>query len=88
MEQEGCFFGDARWDLVPDDALDALLLRLRVDPYGWNRDELIEHVLDARPPSTADRLAALLLEGLDDRADDTRLEIVRALTPLPGAPAA
>jgi hypothetical protein len=74
------FYGDARWDLVPDDALDALLLRLRDDPYGWNRDELIEHMLDARPPSTADRLGSLLLEGLDDRADDTRLEIVRALT--------
>lgn len=38
-------------------------------------------MLDARPPSTADRLGSLLLEGLDDRADDTHLEIVRALTP-------
>lgn len=80
VEQEGCFHGDARWDLVPDDALDALLLRLQDDPYGWNRDELIEHVFDTRPPSTADRLGSLLLEGLDDRADDTRLEIVCALT--------
>jgi hypothetical protein len=81
VEQAGCFYGDARWDLVPDDALDALLLRLRDDPYGWNRDELIEHVLDARPSSTADRLGSLLLKGIDDRAADTRLEIVYALTP-------
>jgi hypothetical protein len=81
LEHEGCFYGDARWDLVPDRALDAFLFRLRDDPYGWHRDELIEHVLDARPPSTADRLGALLLEGLDDRADEARLEIVRALAP-------
>jgi hypothetical protein len=66
---------------VPDDALDGFLVRLRDDPHGWRRDDLVAHVLAERSASTADRLGSLLLEGLDERAVDTCLEIVRSLTP-------
>lgn len=97
VQEEGYFHDAPRWDLVPDAALDGLLLRLREDLYGWHRDGLVAHVLAERPASTVERLVALLLEGLDERAPDARLELLLSLAPwlaerthgaLPGALAA
>jgi hypothetical protein len=81
LEQQNGFAAEERWDLVPEDALAGLLLRLRDDPYAWHRDGLIAHVCTKRPAETMDRVFPLLLEGLRERAADTCLEIVRALGP-------
>ncbi|MFV8756087.1 hypothetical protein ACNOYE_36510 [Nannocystaceae bacterium ST9] len=80
--REGCFHTtETRWDLLPDHALAALLLRLKDDVYGWSRDELIEHVFVARDPELADRCLQPILAGLAELAPDSCLEIVGAMTP-------
>jgi hypothetical protein len=81
VEEDGCFHGDDRWDLLSEEALRRFLLRQREDPYGWHRDGLVVHIWAQRPASVADRLLPLLLEALETRPADTRLEIVGVLTP-------
>jgi hypothetical protein len=57
------------------------LRRLKADPYGWSRDEIIEHVIEARDPELADRCLQPLLDALAELAPDSCLEIVHAMTP-------
>lgn len=79
--REGRFYTVAtRWDLLPDHALGPLLLRLREDPYGRGRNQIIAHLIEARDPALADRCLQPLLDGLGERAADHCLEIVHALT--------
>lgn len=70
-----------RWSLLPDDALGPLLLRLRKDTYGWNRNQLIAHLVKERDPVLADRCLRPLLDGLSDLDADHCIETVHALTP-------
>lgn len=80
--REGRFYTtDTRWDLLPDHALAPLLLRLKDDVYGWSRDQLIEHVIDARDEKLADRCLQPLVDALDAFEADACLEIVSAMTP-------
>jgi hypothetical protein len=72
---------ETRWDLLPDDALAPLLLRLKDDVYGWSRDQLIEHIIEARDPELADRCLQPLLGALAELEPDSCLEVVRAMTP-------
>lgn len=81
LEEGGQFYGAPRWDVVPGDRLPAMLVRLRDDPYAWHRDGLVAHISRHRAADVADRVLPLLLDGLDERAPDARLEIARALTP-------
>jgi hypothetical protein len=72
---------ETRWDLLPDDALGPLLLRLRVDPYGWSRGQLVTHLVEGRDPALADRCLQPLLDRLHDLDADHCIETVHALTP-------
>lgn len=75
------YTSETRWDLLPDDALGPLLLRLREDCYGWPRDQIIAHLLTARDPALADRCLRPLLAVLGEVGPDHCLEIVLAMTP-------
>ena len=80
--REGRFYTtEARWSLLPDDALGPLLLRLREDTYGWSRDDLIAHVFAERDPALADHCLRPLLDGLSALDADHCIETVHALTP-------
>jgi len=74
------YTSETRWDLLPDDALGPLLLRLREDVYGWSRNEIIAHLIEERDPTLAERCLRPLLDGLSDLDADHCIEIVHALT--------
>lgn len=79
--RDGAFFSAARWDLVPDDAFPPLLERLRTDPYGWHRDDIIAHLIAARAPAIVARCLQPVVDGLADLPPDHRVEVVTAMTP-------
>jgi hypothetical protein len=72
---------ETRWNLLPDDALGPLLLRLREDAYGWSRNQIIAHLVKERDPALADRCLRPLLDGMSDLDADHCIEIVHAMTP-------
>jgi hypothetical protein len=75
------YTSEIRWSLLPNGALGPLLLRLRKDAYGWNRNQLIAHLVKERDPALAARCLQPLLDGLSDLDADHCIETVRALTP-------
>jgi hypothetical protein len=80
--REGRFCtSETRWSLLPDDALGPLLLRLREDAYGWDRNQIIAHLVEERDPALADRCLRPLLDGLSELDADHCIETVHALTP-------
>lgn len=81
IREGGFHTAETRWDLLPDDALAPLVLRLRDDPDGWSRDQLIKHVIDARTEQLADRCLQPLVDALDTLEADACLETVTAMTP-------
>jgi hypothetical protein len=72
---------ETRWDLLPDDALGPLLLRLREDVYGWARAQLIAHLVKDRDPALAERCLLPLLDRLGELDADHCIETVHAMTP-------
>ena len=79
--REEIFWGDSRWDLLPDESLESLLHRLWEDAYSSTRGEVIAHLLDDRDAALADRCLPPLLDGLGDLDGDHCIEIVTELTP-------
>src|SRR5262245_17933115 len=80
--RKGRFYtSETRWNLLPDDALEPVLLRLQKDAYGWSRDQIITHLVKERDPALVDRCLRPLLDGLSDLDADHCIETVHALTP-------